>query len=434
MKKANLLSIVSMLLMVAACGGEQNEGNTQGYYFSSDKATLLDFEFDGEFVTTRSWAIEGDIQNQLMYTIGQLNDNGGVGRLDAVKLTDIQSASEENGKRRVTYHAVLPVAWPSKYDFYLPKSYTFKLPYDMSYSGLSSFVQNYGTTCIDLWSAHNVTVGSMWYYYRPEARNCKIAADDILQAPVTISKSTDNSDGKYPEIDMIWKDNVLNAIVIFGKDNAGATGFTDFGVAQYGQFNYRLRWTSFAGLKLDPTPSNIPSAPDATFPEINWEGTFEDGRVLKVHAFLIDNPRMPSESFKKRYAELSGDADIVIYNGHAALGDNVRAFTRMGKPNPGQYTIVSMMGCDTFAYVDGYMAQQRAEINPDDPQGTKYLDMITNIVPTNPTMLPTASFALIQGVVDPKNPQTFYQILRNFEYKHYSVVTGDEDNTYTPEN
>jgi hypothetical protein len=25
-----------------------------------------------------------------------------------------------------------------------------------------------------------------------------------------------------------------------------------------------------------------------------------------------------------------------------------------------------------------------------------------------------------------------HQILRNFEFKHYAVVTGDEDNTFTP--
>ncbi len=37
-----------------------------------------------------------------------------------------------------------------------------------------------------------------------------------------------------------------------------------------------------------------------------------------------------------------------------------------------------MNGCDTFAYVDGALAQTRAALNPDDPNGTKYMEIVTN--------------------------------------------------------
>jgi hypothetical protein len=92
-----------------------------------------------------------------------------------------------------------------------------------------------------------------------------------------------------------------------------------------------------------------------------------------------------------------------------------------------------MMGCDTFAYVDGSMAAERAALNPDDPAGTKYLDMITNIVPTNPVVLSTASLVLVDGVADLTAPKSYLEILSRFETKHFAVVTGDEDNEFRPE-
>ncbi|MBW2529037.1 MAG: hypothetical protein JRI23_32975 [Deltaproteobacteria bacterium] len=428
--RLGLLAAISLAL--AACGGELGP-DTQIDPFTSDKATLLDFEFDGELVTDQSASSAAAIENQLMYTIGQLNGDGGVGRLDAVNLSRTWTEQLESGQWRVRYHAVLQVAWPSQRDDALPSTYGFQLPRDLSHAGLARFAAEYGETCVDLWSAHDVSPNNLWYYYRPEASGCELASADITFSDVAVRHSPDNRRDTYPEMDLIWQDDLLRAIIVFGKDVAGSTGFNDFGIAQYGQFNHRMRWSYFGGIKLAPEPADIPQAPDERIPEVTWTGTFEDGRSMAVHAFIIDNPRIPGAHFQARYAELSGDADVVVYNGHAALGDNVRAFARMGEPGPGQYSIVSMMGCDTFAYVDGYMAEQRAALNPDDPEGTRYLDMITNIVPTNPTVLSTAALALVRGVANPAAPQSYQEILQNFEHTHYAVVTGEEDNFYRPE-
>lgn len=163
-----------------------------------------------------------------------------------------------------------------------------------------------------------------------------------------------------------------------------------------------------------------------------WEGVFPDGRKLKVNVLLVDNLRAVNPAFDDRYAALSPTADVIIYNGHAALGDNVRALTRKGRFVPGQYTIVSMMGCDSFAYVDGYMSQQRAKLNPDDPDGTRFLDMITNVTPANPTWFPAEAASLLEMLGDIKRPSSYEQILRTWDAKHIAVVTGEEDNTFTP--
>lgn len=415
----------------AACaldGSTDRSSETQADAFTSDKATLLDFAFEGEVVAERGASPEAAVQNQLYYTVGVLNGRDSVGRLDAVKI-EILGVSDLGAKQTIRYRALLPVGWGGKYN--LPSAFTMTVPRDVTYAGLSSFLAKYGETCIDLWSAHDVSVGNYWYYYRTEVRGCAPAPEDVTRLEARVTRSADNRDGTYPEYDKIWEDGVLHAIVIFGKDRAGASGFTDFGVSAYGQFNVKLRMYA-AGLKLTPTPANIPGAPGTDFPDVTWEGTYPDGRRVKVNALLVDSLRSYNPAFDARYAELSPTADLIVYNGHAALGDNVKALTRKGRFVPGQYTIVSMMGCDSFAYVDGYMAAERARLNPDDPKGTKYLDMITNVTPANPTWFPAESADMIARLGDVARPSTYQQILRAWEPKHIAVVTGDEDNAYAP--
>jgi hypothetical protein len=258
---------------------------------------------------------------------------------------------------------------------------------------------------------------------------------------VTIAPSAEVSSGSYPEVDKIWADGELNAVVIFGRDRANDNSFSDFGVSNYAQFVYKLRSQFVLGTKMEPVRcvgrasdscAGIPAAPGADFPDVTLEGKTSDGRLVRVTAMLINAPTNTTAAWDRRYADLSSRADVIVYNGHAALGANVQALSRKGRFQTGQYTIVSMMSCDSFAYVDGHMAAERARLNADDPKGTKYLDMITNLMPTNPTKLPGAAFALLNGVMNPKSPRTYTQILGAFEADHFAVVTGDEDNTWKP--
>ncbi len=410
--------------------------STSDIQFTSARVVLLNFEFDSKIVLSSNLKPDEAIQEQLLYTIGQLNDistitgKGGVGRLDATEITNVRNEPLPNGKFLFQYHAKIPVGW-SNIDN-IPTSFTFKLPLDFTFLGSRSFVKKYAATCMDLWSGHSgLTSDDFWYYYRPTAANCKMDDSDIAVAEANVSLSDESTKGKYPEYDMIWKDGALNVIVIFGRDEAGSTDVTDFGIAQYALFNYKLRHADF-DVTLKPTPENIMLAPGAESPDVEWKGVFSDGRKIRINTLLIDNPQNTTSQFDTRYSDLTKSADVIIYNGHAALGDNVRALSRKGVFVPGQYTIVSMMGCDSFAYVDGFMAKQRALLNSDDPNGTKYLDMITNVTPTNPTKLSGAALELIRALADPSKPKTYQQILSQYEPDHFAVVTGEEDNRYQP--
>jgi hypothetical protein len=100
--------------------------------------------------------------------------------------------------------------------------------------------------------------------------------------------------------------------------------------------------------------------------------------------------------------------------------------------SPGQYTLVFMNGCDTYAYIDSALANAHAAVNPDDPEGTKHLDIVANAMPSFFRSMPQATMALLDGLLDYENPQTFEDILRDIDPAEVALVTGEHDNVYVP--
>jgi hypothetical protein len=281
--------------------------------FTSAQATLLEFEFDGELVTTETFNLRETIQDQLLYTIGHLNEKRSVGRLDTVQVEDIQTTRQDDGTTLVKYHAKLPVAWGSKTN--LPKTYELKLPRRIDFEGLQKFSDAYKSSCVDF-GAHDVSPGNLWYYYRPNRSGCKLVDGDIVKLNATVTKSLENTEGKYPEYHKVWEDDQLRVVAIFGKYEDGATTSSDAGIAAYDQF-VRTATSSFSGATT--TPALTGSAGVAN-PDVTIEATLANGKKLTINALLVDNVSSAPQSFYDRYEDLSTDGDIIIYNGHAGLG------------------------------------------------------------------------------------------------------------------
>src|SRR5437868_6533769 len=101
------------LLMIgfalAGCSPMSDPARDQDDPFSSARASLMDFEFDGELTSATGTNMSGLVRGQLMYTLGQLNGEPGVSRLSKLQLSGVAS-TWNNGLYRVLYHARLPVA------------------------------------------------------------------------------------------------------------------------------------------------------------------------------------------------------------------------------------------------------------------------------------------------------------------------------------
>jgi hypothetical protein len=406
--------------------GDFQKGGVSGKADSSVEAIILNFEFDGELLASSQFGAAQTIESQLFYTIGHLNGDNSVGRLDQLELSNIKSVREGN-MFRITYHATIPVAWGKRNA--VPATYEFRLPRDNSFAGLERFNTSYNTKCVDF-GAHDVSSGNMWYYYRPARSGCSLAETDIVRTTATVTVSDINTTGKYPEYHKVWEDDALHVLAVFGKYEDGATTSSDAGISAYNKFNRAVK--AQLGSGTVSTPASVPNSPGVAMPDVTWEKTLADGKKVKVTSLLVDNVREGGDAFEARYAELSGPADFIVYNGHAGLGANIRKLAGMGDWQPGQYTIVFMNGCDTYAYVDSALADARAAINDDDPTGTKHLDIMTNGMPSFFADMSDATMAIFRGLLSYDDPQTYEQIMANIASEEVVLVSGEQDNVFVP--
>jgi hypothetical protein len=434
MRLSQLAAAAALLAPIGACvDSDPYEGeevkSDDGKADSSALGVFLDAEFNGKLLTDSSWNDKQTVLDQLMYTVGQLNGFTAVGRVDKAVVTNIVKTTV-NGKTQITYTAKLPVIWAKRNG--IPNDVEIKLPLDISYAGQEAFATKYAHSCVD-WGAHDVDAGSMFYYFRPRASGCTIAAADVHTVTATLSPSPVQTTGKFPEYNKLWEDNTLNVVAIFGKYEDGATSSSDAGISAYNEFIAAMK-SELANRNLTTVPATVPSSPGVNAPDIEFNATLPDGKKIKVVAMLSDNVNqgLQDPTFRARYESLSTRADFITYNGHAGLGSNIRALAQAGKWVAGQYVVVFMNGCDTFAYIDGSLSQSHKAVNPDDTTGFKYIDIANNGMPAFFANMAESSLAMFRGFLSFDDPKTYEQIFAQIDSSQLVMVTGEQDNTFTP--
>ncbi len=403
--------------------------NEDGKEDSSAVAVFVDATWEGKLVTDFSFDDRSTIQSQLFYTVGQLNGMNSVGRIDKAEVTNIKKSTTTDGRTEVTYTAKLLVAWGNRSD--VPQAIELKLPIDVSANGQTAFATKYGHDCVDF-AAHDVDSGSMFYYYRPKASGCTIDAADLHTVQATVTPSPVQTTGKFPEYNKVWEDNRLEVVAIFGKNEDGATT-NDVGINAYNKFVNTMK-TELTPHSVTTVPATVPSSPGVAAPDVEFNATMADGRTVKVVALLTDNVRLGLQqpAFRARYEALSQRADYIVYNGHAGLGTNVRALAAAGKWVKGQYVVIQLNGCDTFAYVDDALNRAHMAVNPDDPTGYKYMDLVNNAMPAFFHELTNTTMAMFRGLMAHKEPKTFEQIFKSIDTSQVVLVSGEQDNEFTP--
>ena len=413
-----------------------------GQAFTSVQSVLLDFEFDGQLVATT--ANQNQLRNliraQLMYTVGNLNGNDSVGRFERLELTDIV-ATGGAGHYDVTYHARLPVAWgqlgaePATYDFILPARATD--------ADLDTFAATYNTTCVDP-GGRGSDRWSLWYYYRPFRATCAFDPADVVSFTATVTLSPENTVGQYPEYDKVWADNQLNVVAMVSRNVNGATSNSDAGIRDY---NTLVRQIRQYARSLQPDPAQIAETPGLTdtpgvgLPQVSVSVTLPPDpgadpaappRQLNVNVMLVGyRLYQDGTTFDDWYNPLTPTADMILYNGHAGLGENVRTLSTKGDFVAGQYVMYLSNGCDTFAYVDSTLPDRISAVNGGAP-ATQFIDTITNAMPGYFTTLPTTSMTLIRGLMNIDAPQSYYELLAPIDPSQVALVTGEEDNLFQP--
>ena len=125
----------------------------------------------------------------------------------------------------------------------------------------------------------------------------------------------------------------------------------------------------------------VTDAPDATTP-VKLGAVLADGRRIVIDVRLVPHMLDSGPEVDAWFDAVTPAADLVLYNGHAGLGTNIRTLSQKGSFAPGKYVVWAVNGCDTFAYLDRTLAARRATLNPDDPSGTRYMDQVSNVMPS----------------------------------------------------
>ena len=156
---------------------------------------------------------------------------------------------------------------------------------------------------------------------------------------------------------------------------------------------------------------------------------------MKIDVLLVSEMKSVGTDFDKRYDPISEKADLIMYDGHAGLGKNVNALARKGKVAKNKYQLILLNGCQTFAYIDTTLNDRRIEANgaANDPNGTRYMDVIGNALPGYTNNLTNMSMSLVRASIKSDTaPKSFNDLLNEMPEEHLVVVFGEEDNRFHP--
>lgn len=418
-------SVVWMGLAVAAlapaCAGASDGGvGARRDAITSEAATILDLDFRAEVIAERGARARETIVSQLMYLQGVLMNAGhGNAHIGNVQLASVREAAEGEGKR-ITYEATLPVAWPKGIE--APGTYELTLPLDAT--RFDAFNAKYDGRC----GKSNHGTDAFWFDYDPKASGCAFDDGDVANVSATVGASRTETEGHYPEYDLVWDDDRLDVVALFGIVSSDAPH--DWGYVEARKFVEHVA-AQLSGVSRKDNGSSDSIRRDTTL-----TGTARVSgvaREVRVDVLVVGDLSSAGADFDARYDPLSERADAILYNGHAGLGQIVSAFANKGKVAPGKYQLVLVDGCQTFAYLDTTMSDRRREVNGErDPKGTRFLDVVANALPNPVDQFARVSNVVFDALVRVDEPRSYREILALMPEDQMVVVFGEEDNVFAP--
>jgi len=403
------------LLAVAACAAPSPEDDAAGEddALTSKDAQIVDYVFEGELLAAPNDDAKKAIVSQLFWTVGpntKHNEaNAQVGRVELSNVTE----TTEGAKKRVRYSAKLPVAWPKQAR--IEGTQPLVLPRDVSASAIDAFTARYDRVCGVRESA--VTRDELWYNFDPSLPSCHLTDADVVRITATVQRDPRVTRSKYPEYDLVWKDGALDVVSVFNSHDGS------------GRREEVQKFVDGAKARLTGVTVTEPRAAGSLLRDITIEGQ-SNGQRVTIHALEIDSLYESGPDFEARYAPLSANADLVTYVGHSVLGKNTRALSKMSVATPGRYQLFFFNSCDSFAYADTTLTDKR--VSATDPRGTKFLDVMTNVLPSYVVDESDSLLVVLGALLDRQHPTSYQKILGNFPREQMVVAWGEDDNRFRP--
>jgi hypothetical protein len=370
------------------------------------------------------------IRAQLKYTLGQLNWWDAAPKLSWFKIEvgKADPMDDDTGLIPVHYKAQGHISW-SKDQESLSKL-PLVLPARGDKEGIHSFVKRYFKRCTN--DPHADEKGYFFFFY-PRLKTCPMSHSDddelesekgmVVRFPMHFEKNDSNTEGKYPEYGKLWEDHKLTVTAIFGKVEPEATTDADEGIRGYNKFYSMMINRYGRPSSMNDSFSGGPGNAHRRLKMVWKNGNSK----IELHLALVSALSRVGQSFLDWYRDRTQDSDVIVYSGHAGLGDNVEVLVKNAVFQPKKYQIFFVNGCDTFTYVNEELFAAHAAATPGAPV-SKYLDIITNSVSNYFASMPNATFTLVKELVRKK--KTYHEILDEIDPRQRAIVDGEEDNTW----
>lgn len=371
---------------------------------------------------------EPQIREQLRYTLGQFNWEDAAPKVSWFKIhvEDREDLDDDSGLVRVHYRALGHIAWSREKD--IPKRMELVLPARADKEGLESFADHYFKPCNN---DSEATREGFFYYFFPKLDSCPLHDPDddeldrerghVVRFKIGLKTSDTNTKGKAPEYNRLWAGGKLSVTLIFGKYHPDARSDGDAGINAYNRF-YDL----LIGYYGAPALSNhwFQGEPGTQYPLLKLHYQRPAGE-LEIQMRLVDAMTKPDDEFTDWYKSRTADSDVLIYNGHAGLGDNVQALADLATFTQGRYQVFFVNGCDTFTYLNERLFNAHAAANPG-YEPSKFLDIITNSMSNYFSKMAEESFILIDELQNQN--KTYREIFEKFDPRQRTIVDGEQDN------
>ena len=396
------------LLAVVACAAPAAEDDSAGddEALTSKDAQILDYAFDGELIASPNDDAKKAIVSQLFWTVGPLTTlhqaNAQVGRVELSNVVETVA----DGKKKVTYRAKLPVAWPK--GAHVDATQPLVLPRDVSAASITAFATRYDRVCGVREDA--VALEELWYNFDPTLASCHLADADVLRIQATTQRDPHVTRTKYPEYDLVWQDGALDVVSVFNSHDGS------------GRREEVQKFVDGTKSRLENAVVTEPPATGSFLRDITIDGKSHGQRVT-IHALEIDSLYESGPDFEQRYAPLSAKTDLVTYVGHSVLGKNTRALSKMSIATPGRYQLFFFNSCDSFAYADTTLTDKRS---------TQFLDVMTNVLPSFVDNESDSLLVVLGALLDRAHPASYTKLLGGFPHDQMVVVWGEDDNRFRP--
>ena len=387
-------------------------------------------------------------QMNVKYLFGPLTNRylGGM-KLNSVITMDWNQAVQQDDQLVVPF--VYKGTWILSETSLNKKSYAqLPLPFDSQ-----SLITPNWLECTDSDPEHQ-TESFFWYFWDPKRSGCDHQLNvDYQMIQINLGKQTVNQTETYPEYqNMINSNGVTNnlqATFAFGYvedvENANPDNDSDSGMYEYRKFTKFMDKEAKA-LKLTKTAILQkeylnPASPDSL---IGYRYTGSKNGV-KVDIKVVASAGIDQmELFAKSYAH---DHDAFFgWFGHSRVGSGFDAqnFSYIVHNNPDFYSLTTnyqlayWAGCNSYSYYTLPFFKQKSELNKAmDPNGTKSLDLINNVLPSLFSFNANNAMIAYNALINWDKPTSYQKIVSQLEQNAQKSgttvivnVLGDEDNTF----